>query len=173
MALPGALLLWLACLLLGGAAPKPTCEPGSCPPCPEGAPEGTAAPAAAPCCPPCPPPCPCPPYLRSDCDMQGFPDGTVPAGRSFYIDFARTLCTCQSSGDIACAPRCPRPDPACLALGSPVADGCPQCVCYDDEEMAVPAGTVTARGSQTCSCPERGGRLQCGPAGSEGLGPAA
>ncbi|RLW07602.1 hypothetical protein DV515_00003537, partial [Chloebia gouldiae] len=85
MALTGALLLPLACLLLGGAAPKPVCEPGACPPCPEGdaegtatpegAAEGTATPGAAGCCPPCPPPCACPPYLESDCEMQGFAAG--------------------------------------------------------------------------------------------------
>ncbi|XP_015491144.1 fibulin-2-like [Parus major] len=159
MALPGALRLWLACLLLSSAAPKPTCDPSACGPCPEGDPEGTASPAAGGCCPPCPPPCPCPPYLHDDCDMQGF--SSVPAGRSFYIDFGRKLCTCGPGGDIACTPLCPSPGPACLALGSPRADGCPQCVCYDQEEMAVPAGTVTIRGSQRCSCPEQGGELLC------------
>ncbi|XP_066033633.1 fibulin-2-like [Chamaea fasciata] len=167
MSLPGALRLSLACLLLCGAAPKPTCDPSACPPCPEGDPEGTATPTAGGCCPPCPLPCSCPPYLESDCEMQGFSSGRVPAGRSFYIDFARTLCTCGPAGNITCATLCPRPDPACRALGSPLADGCPRCVCYEPEGMAVPAGTVTARGSQTCTCPALGGELQCGPAAGE------
>ncbi|RMC06198.1 hypothetical protein DUI87_15628 [Hirundo rustica rustica] len=168
MPLTGALRLCLACLLLCGASPKPTCDPGACPPCPEGDPEVTAAPpGTGGCCPPCPAPCSCPAYLRGDCEMQGFDGGLVPAGRSFYIDFARKLCTCLPSGDVACAPLCPRPAPACRALGSPVADGCPRCVCYDRDEMAVPAGAVTTRGSQTCTCPALGGQLECGPAGGE------
>lgn len=167
MALSRALLLALTCLLLDDAAPKPSCQPGACPPCPEGDTEGTATPGAAGCCPPCPPPCACPPYLESDCEMQGFSGGRVPAGRSFYIDFARTICTCGPGGDIACSPRCPQPEPACRALGSPVADGCPRCVCYDQDGMAVPAGSVTRSGSRTCRCPALGGELRCGEPGSE------
>lgn len=167
MALASALCLSLACLLLCSAAPKPTCDPSACAPCSEQDPEGTATPTAGGCCPPCPPPCTCPPYLESDCEMQGFASGRVPAGRSFYIDFARKLCTCHPAGDITCAPLCPRLAPACRAVGSPVADGCPRCVCYDEEEMAVPAGTVTARGSQICTCPVHGGQLQCRSPGGE------
>lgn len=98
--------------------------------------------------------------------MQGFASGHIPAGRSFYIDFARKLCTCQPGGDITCVPLCPRLPHACQAVGSPVADGCPRCVCYDEEEMAVPAGTVTSRGTRICTCPPQGGRLQC--SGGEG-----
>ncbi|XP_059696043.1 fibulin-2-like [Haemorhous mexicanus] len=167
MALPAALLLWLALLLLPSAAPKPTCDPSACPPCPEGDPEVTATPGVTGCCPPCPLPCSCPPYLESDCEMQGFPGGRVPAGRSFYIDFARRLCTCGPGGDIACSPLCPRPEPACRALGSPVADGCPRCVCYDPEGMAVPAGSSVRRGSRECRCPALGGELLCGEPGTE------
>ncbi|KAF4797777.1 fibulin-2-like protein [Turdus rufiventris] len=167
MALPSTLLqAWLTCLLLYSAAPKPSCDPSSCPPCPEGDPEGTATPTAGGCCPPCPLPCPCPPYLHSDCELQGFPS-LVPAGHSFYIDFARTLCRCQPSGDITCEPQCPRPEPACRALGSPLADGCPRCVCYDQDEMPVLAGAVTTRGSQICTCPALGGQLQCRDAAGE------
>ncbi|GAB0178283.1 fibulin-2-like [Grus japonensis] len=161
MALLGALRLSLACLLLCSAAPKPTCDPSACTPCPERDVEGPTTAAAGGCCPPCPPPCACPPYLESDCEMQGFASGLVPVGRSFYIDFARKLCTCHPGGDITCAPLCPRLPPTCQAVGSPVADGCPRCVCYDEEEMAVPAGTITARGAQICTCPPQGGRLQC------------
>lgn len=171
MSLTAALRLSLACLLLCSVAPKPTCDPSACSPCPEGDTEGdtegTATPTAGSCCPPCPQPCTCPPYLESDCEMQGFALGRVPAGRSFYIDFARKLCTCHPLGDITCAPLCPPPASPCRALGSPVADGCPRCVCYDEEEVAVPAGSVTTRGSQTCTCPVYGGQLQCKPAGSE------
>ncbi|XP_029876127.1 fibulin-2-like [Aquila chrysaetos chrysaetos] len=161
MALAGALRLSLACLLLRAAAPKPTCDPGTCAPCP-GRDDAEGPTAAGSCCPPCPAPCACPRYLESDCEMQGFAGGRVPVGTSFYIDFARKLCTCQPGGDIACAPLCPRLPPSCQAVGSPVADGCPRCVCYDEEEMAVPAGTVTARGGQICTCPPQGGRLRCG-----------
>ncbi|KAM6093541.1 fibulin-2-like [Chlamydotis macqueenii] len=155
----GALRLSLACLLLCTAAPKPTCDPSACTPCPERDTEGLAT--AGGCCPPCPSPCVCPPYLESDCEMQGFASGLIPIGHSFYIDFARKLCTCHSSGDITCVPLCAPLPPTCLAVGSPVADGCPRCVCYDEEEMAVPAGTVTARGTQICTCPPQGGQLQC------------
>nr|XP_021142389.1 fibulin-2-like [Columba livia] len=161
MALGGVLRLSLACLLLCSAAPTPTCDPSACTPCPEKDLEGPTTAAAGGCCPPCPPPCTCPPYLESDCEMQGFTSGRVPAGRSFYIDFARKLCTCGPSGDISCAPQCSPVPPTCQAVGSPVADGCPRCVCYDEEEMAVPAGTVTTRGTQICTCPPEGGQLQC------------
>ncbi|XP_065531772.1 fibulin-2-like [Lathamus discolor] len=159
MALTSALRLLLACLLLCGVAPKPTCDPSACTPCPDRDMEEPTT--AEGCCPPCPAPCACPPYLESDCEMQGFASRHVPVGRSFYIDFARKLCTCHPGGDIACTPLCPSLPPTCQAVGSPVADGCPQCVCYDEEEMAVPAGTTTARGDQVCSCPAQGGRLQC------------
>ncbi|XP_010130228.1 PREDICTED: cystathionine beta-synthase-like [Buceros rhinoceros silvestris] len=160
MALDGALRLSLACLLLCGAAPKPTCDPSACTPCPEMDVEGLTTAAARGWCRPCPPSCVCPPYLESDCEMQGFASGHVPAGRSFYIDFARKLCTCHPGGNITCAPLCPSLPPTCQAVGSPVADGCPLCVCYDEEEMAVPAGTVTARGTQ-------GGQLLCSGGKSE------
>ncbi|KAI6079488.1 Fibulin-2-like protein [Aix galericulata] len=153
----GALCLWLGCLLLWGAAPTPVCDPSTCSPCSEPTPGG--------CCPPCTPPCACPPYLADDCEIQGFTDNRVPAGLSFYIDFARKLCTCQPSGDITCTPHCPPVPPTCQAVGSPVADGCPRCVCYDKEEVAVPAGTVVSRGAQLCTCPPEGGQLQCGDGG--------
>ncbi|XP_051464455.1 fibulin-2-like [Apus apus] len=161
MALADALCLLLACLLLHAAAPKPTCDPSACIPCTERDTEVPATATAGVCCPPCPSPCACPPYLESDCEMQGFPSGLVPAGTSFYIDFARKLCTCRPEGDIACTPLCPPLPPTCQAVGSPVADGCPRCVCYNEEEMAVPAGTVTTRGTQVCTCPPQGGQLQC------------
>ncbi|XP_055558830.1 fibulin-2-like [Falco cherrug] len=161
MALAGAFHLLLVCLLLCGVAPKPMCDPRTCTLCPERDVEELATTTAGGCCPPCPPPCTCPPYLESDCEMQGFASGHVPTGRSFYIDFARKLCTCHPSGDITCTPLCPRLPPTCQAVGSPVADGCPRCVCYDEEEMAVPAGTITTRGGQICTCPTKGGQLQC------------
>ncbi|XP_025953806.1 fibulin-2-like isoform X2 [Dromaius novaehollandiae] len=138
MSLAGLLCLWLGCLLLHGGAAKPLG-----------------------------PPCPCPDYLQSDCDMQGFADGPVPAGKSFYIDFARRLCTCGPSGNITCASRCPAVPAACAAVGSPMADGCPQCICYDEDELPVPAGAVTARGAQVCTCPPQGGQLQCSGSKSE------
>ncbi|XP_017666347.1 PREDICTED: fibulin-2-like [Lepidothrix coronata] len=166
MALTGALRLLLTCLLLHSAAPKPMCDPSTCPPCPERVLEGPTTATAWDCCPPCPPPCPCPPYLESECELQGFSSGRVPAGRSFYIDFARKLCTCHPGEGITCTPLCPPLPHTCQAVGSPVADGCPRCVCYDQEEMAVPAGTTTTRGTQTCSCPPQGGQLQC--SGGEG-----
>ncbi|XP_027737668.1 fibulin-2-like [Empidonax traillii] len=166
MALTGALLLLLTHLLLGGVAPKPTCDPSTCTPCPERDLEGPTSTTAGGCCPPCPPPCACPPHLESECEMQGFSSGRVPAGRSFYIDFARKLCTCHPGAGITCAPLCPPLPQTCQAVGSPVADGCPRCVCYDQDEMAVPAGTTTVRGTQTCSCPPQGGQLQC--SGGEG-----
>ncbi|XP_064559125.1 fibulin-2-like [Zonotrichia leucophrys gambelii] len=161
MPLPAALLLCLASLLLRIASPKPTCDPSAaCPPCPEGGPEATPG-ATSPCCAPCPRSCPCPPHLQPDCELHGFPGGRVPAGRSFYIDFARRLCRCGDSGDIACSTLCPRPEPACRALGSPVADGCPRCVCYGPEGMAVPAGASVRSGSRQCRCPALGGDLEC------------
>ncbi|KAL9865970.1 fibulin-2-like [Geothlypis trichas] len=166
MPLPAALLLCLASLLLRSASPKPACDPSSaCPPCPEGDPEVTPTRGATACCPPCPLSCPCPPHLHSDCELHGFPEGRVPAGRSFYIDFARRLCRCGDSGDIACSPLCPQPEPACRALGSPVADGCPRCVCYDPEGMAVPAGASVRRGDRECRCPALGGDMECAEPG--------
>ncbi|XP_053913127.1 fibulin-2-like [Cuculus canorus] len=161
MAVAGALCLLFICLLLSGVAPKPTCDPSACTPCPVRDVEGPTTTTAGACCPPCPSTCACPPYLESDCEMQGFASGHIPTGHSFYIDFARKLCTCHPSGDITCASLCPTVPPTCRAVGSSVADGCPQCICYDEEEMAVPAGTVTARGSQICTCPAEGGQLQC------------
>lgn len=149
--------LWLFCLLLSAAAPKPTCDPSACPACPEQGPGG--------CCPSCTPACDCPPYLQDDCEMQGFSDGRVPTGSSFYIDFARKLCTCQPSGDITCSSRCDPVPASCQAVGSPVADGCPRCVCYDEEEVAVLAGSKVPRGGQLCTCPPQGGQLQCGDGG--------
>ncbi|XP_039415688.1 fibulin-2-like [Corvus cornix cornix] len=137
MALTSALRLSLACLLLCSAAPKPTCDPSACAPCPEEDPEGTATPTAAGCCPPCPPPCACPPYLESDCEMQGFASGRVPAGRSFYIDFARKLCTCHPAGDITCAPLCP----PCPPPAAPWAARWP---------TAVPAASATTRRRWQC-----------------------
>ncbi|XP_077027762.1 fibulin-2-like [Agelaius phoeniceus] len=161
MPLPAALLLCLASLLLRSASPSPACGRSSCPPCPEADAEAPPPPGATACCPPCPLSCPCPPHLQADCELHGFPEGRVPAGRSFYIDFARRLCRCGDGGDIACSPLCPRPEPACRALGSPVADGCPRCVCYDAEGMAVPAGSSVRRGSRECRCPALGGDMEC------------
>lgn len=161
MAFAGALGLLFACLLLRSAAPKPTCDPSTCTSCPERQVEGPAPTIDSSCCPQCPPACTCPPHLESDCKTQGFSGGHVPAGHSFYIDFARKLCTCGPDGDIACASLCPRLPPTCQAVGSPVADGCPRCVCYNEEEMAVPAGTIIAQGTQICTCPPEGGQLQC------------
>ncbi|XP_071020816.1 fibulin-2-like [Oncorhynchus clarkii lewisi] len=111
--------------------------------------------------------CSCEGYQYYDCIHAGFRNGKVPEGKSYFVDFGSTECSCpQGGGRIGChfIP-CPQIPPNCITVVEP-ADGCPQC-----ESIGCVRGNLKYEAGhsfqmdpcQVCHCPNHGGSLMCSP----------
>ncbi|KAF7465134.1 hypothetical protein GHT09_005237 [Marmota monax] len=164
---PAPALTWTLTLALalspGAAAPWPDCTGAQCPPL-EHCIEEALAPGE--CCATCVQRgCPCEGYQYYDCVRGGFPDGRVPAGRSYLVDFGSTECSCPpGGGKISCRfMLCPELPPNCIEAVV-AADSCPQCgrLGCVHRGLKHPAGhTVHLAPCRACHCPDAGGALIC------------
>ncbi|XP_077889517.1 fibulin-2 isoform X2 [Ictidomys tridecemlineatus] len=164
---PAPALTWTLTLALalspGAAAPWPDCTGAKCPPL-ENCIEEALAPGE--CCATCVQRgCPCEGYQYYDCVRGGFPDGRVPAGRSYLVDFGSTECSCPpGGGKISCRfMLCPELPPNCIEAVV-AADSCPQCgrLGCVHRGLKHPAGhTVHLAPCRACHCPDAGGALIC------------
>lgn len=120
------------------------------------------------CCPKCiQNGCTCEGYQYYDCVKAGFRDGKVPEGKSYFVDFGSTECSCpQGGGKISChfIP-CPEISPNCIDILQP-ADGCLQCGrigCAHGNKKYKAGHSFQIDHCQVCHCPDEGGRLMCSP----------
>uniref|UniRef100_A0A3Q4N7G8 Fibulin 2 n=1 Tax=Neolamprologus brichardi TaxID=32507 RepID=A0A3Q4N7G8_NEOBR len=120
------------------------------------------------CCPKCiQNGCTCEGYQYYDCVKAGFRDGKVPEGKSYFVDFGSTECSCpQGGGKISChfIP-CPEISPNCIDILQP-ADGCLQCGrigCAHGNKKYEAGHSFQIDHCQVCHCPDEGGRLMCSP----------
>lgn len=120
------------------------------------------------CCPKCiQNGCTCEGYQYYDCVKAGFKDGKVPEGKSYFVDFGSTECSCpQGGGKISChfIP-CPEISPNCIDILQP-ADGCLQCGrigCAHGNKKYEAGHSFQIDHCQVCHCPDEGGRLMCSP----------
>lgn len=120
------------------------------------------------CCPKCAQHgCTCEGYQSYDCVRAGFRNGKVPEGKSYFVDFGSTECSCpQGGGRISChfIP-CPEIPPNCIDILQP-ADGCPQCGrigCTHGNKKYEAGHSFQIDHCQVCHCPDEGGRLMCSP----------
>nr|XP_046253005.1 fibulin-2-like isoform X2 [Scatophagus argus] len=120
------------------------------------------------CCPTCTQTgCTCEGYQYYDCIQAGFQKGKVPEGKSYFVDFGSTECSCpQGGGRISChfIP-CPELPPNCIDILQP-ADGCPQCGrigCSHGNKKYEAGHSFQMDQCQVCHCPNEGGRLMCSP----------
>ncbi|CAJ1084890.1 fibulin-2-like [Xyrichtys novacula] len=120
------------------------------------------------CCPTCTQKgCTCEGYQYYDCIQAGFRRGKVPEGKSYFVDFGSTECSCpQGGGKIGChfIP-CPEISPNCIDISQP-ADGCPQCRqigCTHGNKKYEAGHSFQLNKCQVCHCPNEGGRLMCSP----------
>lgn len=120
------------------------------------------------CCPKCTQRgCTCEGYQFYDCKQQGFSDGKVPEGESYFVDSGSTECSCpQGGGNISCLYiLCPEISPNCIDVLQP-ADGCPQCGrvgCAHGSKKYEAGHSFQLDQCQVCHCPNEGGRLTCSP----------
>uniref|UniRef100_A0A3B5M429 Fibulin 2 n=1 Tax=Xiphophorus couchianus TaxID=32473 RepID=A0A3B5M429_9TELE len=120
------------------------------------------------CCPKCTQRgCTCEGYQFYDCKQQGFSDGKVPEGESYFVDSGSTECSCpQGGGNISCLYiLCPEIPPNCIDVLQP-ADGCPQCGrvgCAHGSKKYEAGHSFQLDQCQVCHCPNEGGRLTCSP----------
>ncbi|XP_054902420.1 fibulin-2-like isoform X1 [Poeciliopsis prolifica] len=125
------------------------------------------------CCPKCTQRgCTCEGYQYYDCKQQGFKDGKVPEGESYFVDFGSTECSCpQGGGNISCLYiLCPEISPNCIDISQPgdgqAADRCPQCRrigCAHGSKTYEAGHSFQLDQCQVCHCPNEGGRLTCSP----------
>lgn len=120
------------------------------------------------CCPTCiQKGCTCEGYQYYDCVQAGFQQGKVPEGKSYFVDFGSTECSCpQGGGKISChfIP-CPEIPPNCIEILQP-ADGCQQCGrigCTHGNKKYEAGHSFQIDRCQVCHCPNKGGRLMCSP----------
>ncbi|KAM4737714.1 LOW QUALITY PROTEIN: fibulin-2-like [Anableps anableps] len=118
------------------------------------------------CCPKCVQRgCTCEGYQYYDCKQEGFKDGKVPEGESYFVDFGSTKCSCpEGGGNISCLYiLCPEIPPNCIDVLQP-ADGCPQCGrvgCAHGSKEYEAGHSFQLDQCQVCHCPNEGGRLMC------------
>ncbi|XP_066528422.1 uncharacterized protein [Hoplias malabaricus] len=111
--------------------------------------------------------CTCEGYQFYDCLNKGFRNGRVPEGKSYFVDFGSTECSCpKGGGRISChfIP-CPELPANCIEESEPV-DGCIQCerIGCVYKELKYEAGhTFQMDPCQVCHCPTDGGKLMCYP----------
>lgn len=161
---------WLALALTlalgpgqGGAVPWQDCTGVECPPL-ENCIEEALEPGA--CCATCVQQgCACEGYQYYDCVQGGFMDGRVPAGRSYFVDFGSTECSCPpGGGKISCQfMLCPELPPNCIEAVV-AADSCPQCGqvgCVHAGRKYTAGHTVHLPPCGACHCPDAGGELIC------------
>lgn len=120
------------------------------------------------CCPTCVHKgCTCEGYQYYDCVQAGFRQGKVPEGKSYFVDFGSTECSCpQGGGKISChfIP-CPEIPPNCIEISQP-ADGCQQCGrlgCTHGNKKYEAGHSFQLDRCQVCHCPNEGGKLMCSP----------
>uniref|UniRef100_A0A8C4GLH9 Fibulin 2 n=1 Tax=Dicentrarchus labrax TaxID=13489 RepID=A0A8C4GLH9_DICLA len=120
------------------------------------------------CCPTCAQRgCTCEGYQYYDCIQAGFQKGKVPEGKSYFVDFGSTECSCPvGGGKIIChfIP-CPEIPPNCIDILQP-ADGCPQCErigCTHGNKKYEAGHSFQIDQCQVCHCPNQGGKLMCSP----------
>lgn len=118
------------------------------------------------CCPTCTQRgCTCEGYQYYDCIQSGFQKGKVPEGKSYFVDFGSTECSCpQGGGKISChfIP-CPELPPNCIDILQP-ADGCQQCErigCTHGSKKYKAGHSFQMDHCQVCHCPNEGGKLMC------------
>ncbi|KAK5613946.1 hypothetical protein CRENBAI_014065 [Crenichthys baileyi] len=120
------------------------------------------------CCPKCAQRgCTCEGYQYYDCKQNGFKDGKVPEGESYFVDFGSTECSCpQGGGNITCLfIPCPEIPPNCIDVSQPE-DGCPQCRsvgCAHGTKKYEAGHSFQLDQCQVCHCPKEGGRFMCSP----------
>ncbi|XP_066203303.1 fibulin-2-like isoform X1 [Saccopteryx leptura] len=161
---------WLALALAvalgargGVAVPRQDCTGVECPPL-ENCIEEALEPGA--CCASCVQRgCACEGYQYYDCLQGGFVRGRVPAGRSYFVDFGSTECSCPpGGGKISCQfMPCPELPPNCIEAVV-AADSCPQCGqvgCVHSGRKYAAGHTVHLPPCRACHCPDTGGELIC------------
>lgn len=160
---------WLALALALGAgvgavaAPPEDCTGVECPPL-ENCIEEALRPGA--CCAECVQQgCACEGYQYYDCLQGGFVRGRVPAGRSYFVDFGSTECSCPpGGGKISCQfMLCPELPPNCIEAVV-AGDSCPQCGrvgCLHAGRKYAAGHTVHLPPCRACHCPDTGGELIC------------
>ncbi|XP_042535898.1 fibulin-2 [Dipodomys spectabilis] len=109
--------------------------------------------------------CACEGYQYYDCVRGGFVDGRVPAGRSYFVDFGSTECSCPPGGGrISCQfMLCPELPPNCIEAVV-MADSCPQCGqlgCVHGGRKYAAGHTAHLSPCRACHCPDAGGELIC------------
>ncbi|XP_051010866.1 fibulin-2 [Acomys russatus] len=109
--------------------------------------------------------CACEGYQYYDCVQEGFVDGRVPAGQSYFVDFGSTECSCPpGGGKISCQfMPCPELPPNCIEAVV-VADSCPQCGqvgCVHSGRKYAAGHTFHLSPCRACHCPDAGGELIC------------
>lgn len=120
------------------------------------------------CCPTCVQKgCTCEGYQYYDCIQAGFQKGKVPQGKSYFVDFGSTECSCpQGGGKISCQfILCPDLPPNCIEVLQ-LADGCSQCGrvgCTHGSKKYEAGHSFQTERCQVCHCPNEGGRLTCSP----------
>ncbi|XP_046731290.1 fibulin-2 isoform X2 [Silurus meridionalis] len=112
--------------------------------------------------------CKCEGYQFYDCINAGFRSGRVPEGKSYFVDFGSTECSCpQGGGRISChfIP-CPEVPANCIEILQP-ADGCVQCerigCLYEEQKYEAGHSFRMNQDCQVCHCPNNGGNLMCSP----------
>lgn len=118
------------------------------------------------CCPTCiQRGCTCEGYQYYDCIQGGFQKGKVPEGKSYFVDFGSTECSCpQGGGKISChfIP-CPEIPKNCIDILQPE-DGCLQCErigCAHGNKKYEAGHSFQMDQCQVCHCPNEGGKLMC------------
>lgn len=118
------------------------------------------------CCPTCTKKgCTCEGYQYYDCVQVGFRKGKVPEGKSYFVDFGSTECSCpEGGGKISCQfIQCAEIPPNCIDILQP-ADGCQECGqigCTHGNQKYEAGHSFHVDRCQVCHCPNEGGSLMC------------
>lgn len=158
-----AVVLCLTLLFMNSCLSQRDCTGVDCPPmdtCLETTLEMGA------CCPTCTlRGCTCEGYQYYDCIQAGFQKGKVPEGKSYFVDFGSTECSCpHGGGKISCHfILCPELSPNCIDILQQ-ADGCLQCKrigCAHGSKKYEAGHSFQMDQCQVCHCPNGGGKLMC------------